>query len=712
MDTKSKKSSKIAKVFIALIVLIPAIIIGSLYPTIIKAMNAEFERQQAEIQETFPEYELDGNFIHYAVEASYYIYGLMLQEAGEDVDFGVLDWSGWSNDYVMVAENTAFHAVRYLENESQGLDANHVFPEEDIVCEMSLTFGASGNISSIIFEGDSVSNIDSIEAKNRGYESEQQYLGNVQEYRNLYNAEYDGSQLCPKNFSITFSLSKNNDAFFLNHYHDYYVTPDSLLYDLGMVWIIIVAAVFVAVMALILPLFKRLNTGWEKVFCIPFECVTLCALASIGGAVGLFFLLAEVGFMFDAAPLEIIGFLVGNDVKMWILIVASSIGWGICFFLEYIVVTSIRQFLYGPLYYCKNRLLIVMFLRWLKRKCVAFYKKATSIEVSKKLMNLSVLAVIINSMILMIICLIAREDVTMGVFLVLIYCVVLAVFALNYGDKIWKQYRSIVCAAKEMGEGNLKVELAEDLSVFQELGSELKKVQEGFEKAVVEEAKSQNMKTELITNVSHDLKTPLTAIITYVDLLKKEDITEEERKSYIQTLEQKSQRLKALIEDLFEVSKANSGNVVMNYMDVDVVNLMRQVKSEMEDQIIASGLDFRFSFPEEKIILSLDGQRTYRVFENLINNAIKYSLPFTRVYIDVKHSADDVKVMFRNVSARELDFDPERLTERFVRGDSSRNSEGSGLGLAIAKSFVELQKGQFEIAVDGDLFKVILTWKK
>ena len=194
--------------------------------------------------------------------------------------------------------------------------------------------------------------------------------------------------------------------------------------------------------------------------------------------------------------------------------------------------------------------------------------------------------------------------------------------------------------------------------------------------------------------------------------LKKEDITEEERKSYVQTLDQKSQRLRVLIEDLFEVSKAHSGNVTMNFMDVDIVNLMKQVRMEMEDQIEASNLTFRFNLPEEKIILSLDGQRTYRIFENLLSNALKYAMPHSRVSVYILQNTEEVKVVFRNISAQELGYEPDRLTERFVRGDASRNSEGSGLGLAIAKSFTELQNGKMNIEVDGDLFKVTLIWTK
>jgi len=167
-----------------------------------------------------------------------------------------------------------------------------------------------------------------------------------------------------------------------------------------------------------------------------------------------------------------------------------------------------------------------------------------------------------------------------------------------------------------------------------------------------------------------------------------------------------------LIEDLFEVSKAQSGNIQMNFMELDVISLIKQVRLEMEDQIMSSDLLFRWNLPEEKILLKLDGQRTYRVFVNLINNILKYSMPGSRVFIDVQTVNNTVQISFRNISMAELDFDIDRLTDRFVRGDASRNTEGSGLGLAIAKSFVELQNGTFKIDVDGDLFKVILCWPK
>ena len=220
------------------------------------------------------------------------------------------------------------------------------------------------------------------------------------------------------------------------------------------------------------------------------------------------------------------------------------------------------------------------------------------------------------------------------------------------------------------------------------------------------------MKTELITNVSHDLKTPLTAITTYVELLKKEDITEEERRSYIDTLDKKSLRLKVLIEDLFEVSKASSNYITLNMMDVDVVNLMKQVSIEHTDKYEAAGIELRWNVPEEKVILSLDNQKTYRIFENLFVNIQKYAKPNSRVYFDVTENDSDVTITMKNMSAFELNVRPEELTERFVRGDASRNTEGSGLGLAIARSFTEAQNGSFEVAVDGDLFKTTIVWKR
>ena len=297
-----------------------------------------------------------------------------------------------------------------------------------------------------------------------------------------------------------------------------------------------------------------------------------------------------------------------------------------------------------------------------------------------------------------------------GIMALIIYSVILYFILKKYFNEIKKNYHRLLEATNEIADGNLDVEIDENLGVFEPFKEEIEKIQTGFKKAVDEEVKSQRMKTELVTNVSHDLKTPLTAIITYVNLLKMEH-DPERQKEYIDVLDRKSLRLKALIEDLFEISKASSRSVNMNIIEMDIVNLFKQVKLEMEEKITEANLDFRLDIPEEKVIVALDGQKTYRIFENLIGNAVKYAMPHTRVYVKIAAEEGEAVFQMKNVSATELTFNPEEITERFVRGDSARNTEGSGLGLAIVKSFVEIQKGKFWIETEADLFKAEIRWK-
>ena len=338
------------------------------------------------------------------------------------------------------------------------------------------------------------------------------------------------------------------------------------------------------------------------------------------------------------------------------------------------------------------------------RKLVNYIK---GIDLNKKSDKVLLIILGINFVIVSILCSVWF----FGIFGVVIYSGILFYFGRKYIDKWKKDYNKILEKTKEISNGNLDSKDDEDCGFFNPMRDELNNIQKGFKAAVEEEVKSQRMKTELISNVSHDLKTPLTSIIAYVDLLKGEE-DEEKRKAYLETLERKSQRLKHLIEDLFEVSKATTGNINLNIMDVDISYLMKQVVLELDDKINEAGLDMRLSLPEEKVILPLDGQRTYRVFENLIINVVKYALPNSRVYIDIKNGRENVDVIIKNISADEITFNINEISDRFVRGDKSRNTEGSGLGLAIVKSFVELQGGKFHIEVDGDLFKAIINFKK
>ena len=299
-----------------------------------------------------------------------------------------------------------------------------------------------------------------------------------------------------------------------------------------------------------------------------------------------------------------------------------------------------------------------------------------------------------------------------GVSFLLAICFTGLVFFIvkEYLDNRIYEYEKMLIVIQTLTKENFDEVAKENIGVFEPIKEELQKLHGDVRNAIETEVKSERMKTELITNVSHDLKTPLTAITTYVELLKKEDITDEDRNSYIETLEKKSARMKVLIEDLFDLSKANSNDVTLDISQVDVVNLMKQVVVEHNESYESRGLQLIWNTPEDKVEVSLDNQKTYRIFENLFLNIEKYAMKNSRVYIDVS-AGKKVEIVLRNMSEEPLHISGEQLTERFVRGDQSRNTEGSGLGLAIAKSFTEVQGGQFEVIVDGDLFKTKMVFQ-
>lgn len=265
---------------------------------------------------------------------------------------------------------------------------------------------------------------------------------------------------------------------------------------------------------------------------------------------------------------------------------------------------------------------------------------------------------------------------------------------------------------KEMYEGNhtAKLNQADFTSEFQNMVTYINDISNGFENAIQEGIKSERLKTELITNVSHDIKTPLTSIINYVDLLKKEEIENEKAKEYMEVLDNKSQRLKKLTEDLLEASKASSGNVKLNLEKINISELLKQSIGEFEDKFKSKNLEIITSMPEEEICIEADSRYMYRIIENIFSNVSKYSMDHSRVYIDVMRKDKKVQIAVKNISKDVLNISEEELMQRFVRGDKSRTTEGSGLGISISKSLAELQKGQMSIKVDGDLFKVELCF--
>lgn len=284
--------------------------------------------------------------------------------------------------------------------------------------------------------------------------------------------------------------------------------------------------------------------------------------------------------------------------------------------------------------------------------------------------------------------------------------------------KIMKEvdkFKQIHDATEKIYKGDTDIKLDESLytGVLKELAIYINDIAGGFSNAIKESLKSERLKTELITNVSHDIKTPLTSIINYVDLLKQENIQNEKAKEYIEVLDNKSQRLKKLIEDLVEASKASSGNIKINKEVLNVKELLNQVTGEFEDKFNSRCLNIISKLPEETVYIKADSRYLYRVLENTYSNVAKYAEENTRVYIDcILEEKNTVAIYVKNISKDELNISADELMQRFVRGDKSRNTEGSGLGLSIAKSLTELQDGTFNIYLDGDLFKVAIKFKR
>jgi len=280
--------------------------------------------------------------------------------------------------------------------------------------------------------------------------------------------------------------------------------------------------------------------------------------------------------------------------------------------------------------------------------------------------------------------------------------------ALKYADKII----NIRKYTEKIFKGNSQEKIDENdfFGELKKIATYLNDIAGGFSNAISEKLKSERLKTDLITNVSHDLKTPLTSIINYVDLLKGEDIKNKKAMEYIEVLDNKSQRLKKLTEDLVEASKASSGTIRLDMKQIELNELLNQIVGEFEDKFNKNNLQVIMNFKSDKVKIMADDRYIYRVFENIFSNVSKYAMPNSRVYIDLKQSNNIAQVEVKNISKDTLNISKEELMERFTRGDKSRNTEGSGLGIAIAKSLTNMQDGEFELNIDGDLFKVILKF--
>lgn len=692
LDTKLKNRRRIGILLIAATIFISSLIVTGQYENSYrKGYYSQEERKHAIVTgEDFL-----GNF----VMAGIIFYNKEDREDIEEVS--------WINEYV--SEKMMYFDIFYPFLEFQVKDENgrtiskSMVDSGRVVTENNLESYAFGLIVAYDEKG-----TPSISIRQGEYKSEQsielrKILNNYDEmleteeyFQENENGEMEEVSLeKPKNRTYIFAITEENLKAYLNDWYDM-DGFERISYEMENMVILIV--IFIALAAFLYPCIPGLSIGKEKIFqTAPFELAVLVLLAVLTVIFNI------CNWLVQRADGEA-GI---SDIFIWCLVFAA-VYWGAAN-LRQIHVLGFRRYIRERTLIFGDREAVRGLLRQfadsVKGAVKKIYHSFDNLDLNDKNTKLILKLVLCNFVILVCIC----SFWFYGIMALVIYSAVLFFILRKYFNDLREKYGVLLKATNEMAEGNLDVKITEDLGVFSPFKAEIEKIQTGFKKAVDEEVKSQRMKSELITNVSHDLKTPLTAIITYVNLLKDER-DEEKKKYYIQVLDKKSLRLKGLIEDLFEISKASSRNVTLNLVDVDVVNLFKQVKLELKDKISEADLDFRCVYPEERLIVSLDSQKTYRIFENLLVNVAKYALPHTRVYTEFLRENGEVVFRMKNISAAELDFNTEEITERFVRGDASRNTEGSGLGLAIVKSFVELMKGSFKVETEADLFKVEVRW--
>jgi len=527
------------------------------------------------------------------------------------------------------------------------------------------------------------------------------------QWKNLINGDSDFVLSNPKNITIVYGVP--NDLKYVDRISNYINGADSYAYENIILFYVLIAYILIMFISLVIPFRKSKDIiGVKNFIKIPFELniIIMPAITSLLAlSPNIVYETVNNEWVKESLVRVGIPFVFTNSI----LIIGNIAYWFVLLITAFTSVVLIKYiFNKGLKNYIKENTIIYKIFRLIKRIWAKIYDEVTNIDLNDKSNKIIIKILAVNFIALAFMSIIWF----LGVGAAIIYTVFLYFVLRKYFNDIRNKYQILLEATNKIAEGNLDVTIEEELGVFEPLKDELQKIQKGFKNAVNEEVKSQRMKTELISNVSHDLKTPLTSIITYIDLLKDENISEENRKLYLDTLDRKSQRLKNLIEDLFEVSKATSKNIQLNIVNVDIVSLMKQTQFELSDKIEESSLKFKWNFPGNKVIVPLDSQKTFRVFENLLINIVKYSMQNSRVFIDIIDGNEEVYVTLKNMSANEIDFTAEEIVERFARGDKSRNTEGSGLGLAIAKSFVELQGGTLDIEIDGDLFKVVLKFKK
>lgn len=713
--TKLKNSRKFAVILILAVLFTCSCVMVSSYPAFAEAMEQEHEGLNEDLAMDIVDGLMTGN---------YYLYN----ELYSDVDQGYFAEANGN------AADTFFLLRKYMDYEMFDYSGEARLNISDEATQKKLVKESNTYALHVSFLFSEDAGLKEVEVSGTALDGAQQYALEQRIYENYRDYIY---QSVPEAVKIIYGITQENLEKYINDTQDDYLewlnattlSNKEIYLTFETVLVLLVMA-----FALLIPV----NKGWRvteySIFRAPFEFVLLVWMCAIGLEAwyakvvwnsiehNLADIAEKVG-IYGTNGYGIEGLL---NILMWFCVFAIAY-WG---------TTCLREIFTMKKEYWTKRCLCVKLVRRICAESEQYGDKVkTGAEDAAGIVrtgwerfrgflhriydglihldfqdqsNKTILGiVIVNFAVLLVVCCLWFY----GIFALFIYSVVLFFFLRKYFRDIQEKYQLLLVSTNQLAEGNLDAPIDGDLGIFNPIKTEIQKIQKGFKKAVEEEVKSERMKTELITNVSHDLKTPLTAIITYVDLLKNEQ-DPQKQKEYLDVLERKSLRLKVLIEDLFEISKATSKNVTMNFMNVDIVDLLKQVGFEYDSKIQDANLEFRWKLPEKKLVLYLDSQKTYRIFENLIVNITKYAMPHTRVYIDMVETYNHVSISMKNVSASELNFNTDEITDRFVRGDSSRNTEGSGLGLAIAKSFTELQQGTLKVSTEADLFKVEICFPK
>lgn len=389
-----------------------------------------------------------------------------------------------------------------------------------------------------------------------------------------------------------------------------------------------------------------------------------------------------------------------------ILIIINYIGWILGYIMVSMGIFECKYVIvYGPLQFIKDHSLISLIIHYIHRHFNVLADIHLTNSLNKKILKY----VFINALVII---LIGIFDFYLVFFLTLFYSIFLFFIIKKNIFIIQNDYQKLMNSIRHLISEDFSKNEDENFGIFESSKKELEKLSDNFENAVQEKVKSEKLKTELISNVSHDLKTPLTCIKNYVAVLDDDNLTLEKRHEYLDKVKMYANRLKILIEDLLEISKVDSGNIQLEFVNLNIIDLLEQVYSQTEEFFESRDLTIIRKYPDNKIMLNLDSQKTYRIFENLLMNISKYAMPHSRAYMTIKEDETSVLVEISNISEEPMNFTTEEIMERFVRGDKSRSQQGSGLGLAIARSFTEAQGGTFALNIDCDLFKVLITFLK